>query len=115
MQFASNAVHKVRVAYAWPVKPRAVSLHLKKWMERIQNHMIRLLKTAGFLASTLVATSLVAFGATSVARPGTVNYAEGAVFANGSAVGSQQIGHTEIEPGQVLSTQKGKAEMLLTP
>jgi hypothetical protein len=50
-----------------------------------------------------------------VARPGTVNYAEGQVSLNGQAVGANQIGQAEAAPGQVLETQNGKAEMLLTP
>jgi hypothetical protein len=84
-------------------------------MERIGNHMDRLLKTPVFLASALVATGFMAMGATSVARPGTVNYAEGTVSVGGKTVGAPQLGHTEVEPGQILSTDQGKAEMLLTP
>ena len=34
-----------------------------------------------------------------VARPGTVNYAEGQVSLNGHAVGASQIGSAEAAPG----------------
>ncbi|HWD00285.1 MAG TPA: FecR domain-containing protein [Candidatus Sulfopaludibacter sp.] len=34
---------------------------------------------------------------------------------NGQTVGSRQLGSTEVAVGQVLETQDGKAEMLLTP
>ncbi|MBS1857686.1 MAG: FecR domain-containing protein [Acidobacteria bacterium] len=50
-----------------------------------------------------------------IARPGTVNYAEGSVTLAGKSIGAPQIGNAEAEPGQVLSTAQGKAEMLLTP
>jgi hypothetical protein len=49
------------------------------------------------------------------ARPGTVNYTEGGVTIDGQAVAAKSLGSTEVEPGQVLSTNQGKAEMLLTP
>jgi len=44
-----------------------------------------------------------------------VNYTEGQVTLNGQAIGQKQIGYSQVEPGQVLETQDGKAEMLLTP
>src|SRR6185437_3876807 len=50
-----------------------------------------------------------------VARPGTVNYAEGTVTVAGQAIGAKQLGQTEVAPGQGLETAQGKAEMLLTP
>lgn len=49
------------------------------------------------------------------ARPGAVNYVEGGVTVDGRAVNSSSVGATEVEPGQVLRVQQGKAEMLLTP
>lgn len=49
------------------------------------------------------------------AVPGTVNYVEGAVYLNGSQLNTKDIGNATIEPGQELSTGKGKAELLLTP
>ena len=47
------------------------------------------------------------------AVPGTVNYVEGAVYLNGSQLDTKDI--ATVEPGQELSTGKGKAELLLTP
>jgi len=47
--------------------------------------------------------------------PGTVNYIEGAVYLNGSQLNSKDLGNVNVEPGQEISTGKGKAEVLLTP
>jgi FecR protein len=55
-----------------------------------------------------------AFGATP-ARPGTVNYIEGAAFLDGNQLNGQQIGSAAMNAGDELTTQNGKAEVLLTP
>lgn len=47
--------------------------------------------------------------------PGTLNYVEGSVSLNGQSVTSSEIGKATLGQGQVLATQQGKAEMLLTP
>ena len=49
------------------------------------------------------------------AVPGTVNYIEGAVYLNGSQLNAQDAGNASVEPGQEISTGRGKAEVLLTP
>ncbi len=49
------------------------------------------------------------------AVPGTVNYVEGAVYLNGSQLKSQDVGNAVLQPGQEITTGKGKAEILLTP
>jgi hypothetical protein len=49
------------------------------------------------------------------ARPGTLNYIEGAASIDGRRVLPQSIGSAALDPGQVLVTGHGKAEMLLTP
>ena len=49
------------------------------------------------------------------AAPGTVNYLEGAVYLNGSQLNSQDVGNAVLQPGQEITTGKGKAEILLTP
>jgi hypothetical protein len=77
--------------------------------------MVNLLKTSGRVAGALFAAALLLSAQGRVARPGTVNYAEGQVSLNGQAIGPRQLGSTEVAPGQVLETQDGKAEMLLTP
>ncbi|MGA7107053.1 MAG: FecR domain-containing protein [Terracidiphilus sp.] len=49
------------------------------------------------------------------ARPGTVNYVEGAATLNGQPVTDSNVGTTDLNPGDEFSTQQGKAEILLTP
>lgn len=77
--------------------------------------MVNLLKTSGRVAGTLLAAALLLPAQERIARPGTVNYTEGQVELNGQPIGAKQLGSTEVAPGQVLETQDGKAEMLLTP
>jgi FecR protein len=52
---------------------------------------------------------------TNTARPGTINYVEGQVSLNGQTLTSQSVGSAELAPGQTVTTQNGKAEVLLTP
>jgi hypothetical protein len=49
------------------------------------------------------------------AVPGTLNYVEGSVSIGSQAVTSQQVGSAQLEEGQSLTSQHGKAEILLTP
>ena len=49
------------------------------------------------------------------ATPGTVNYTEGRVSIDGQAVTTRTQNASVVEPGEVLRTEQGKAEMLLTP
>jgi hypothetical protein len=49
------------------------------------------------------------------ARPGTVNYIEGAAFIDGRPLNSHNAGSNALNPGDVLTTGAGKAEILLTP
>ena len=49
------------------------------------------------------------------ARPGTVNYVEGAAYVDGTQVNAKDVGSVNLEAGQELTTGKGKAEILLTP
>lgn len=55
------------------------------------------------------------WGANTTARPGTINYVEGRVFLDGQELTSKSIGTAELNTGQVLDTEQGKAEILLTP
>ena len=66
------------------------------------------------LAGLGLMLGMPAFGA-NTARPGTVNYIEGAAYLDGQQVTDKSIGNTDLNPGQELTTQKGKAEILLTP
>ena len=63
----------------------------------------------------LAAGTLLLAHSPRMARPGTINYAEGQVSLNGQSIGGSEIGKVEVSPGEVLETQAGKAEMLLTP
>lgn len=68
-----------------------------------------------FLAALL---SVPAWSATSdrqSATPGTLNYIEGYASIGDQALDSKSVGSTELQPGQMLGTQNGKAEILLTP
>src|SRR6266850_7273166 len=49
------------------------------------------------------------------ARPGSINYIEGQASIAGQVLDSKAIGSAELQPGQSLDTQIGKAEILLTP
>ena len=53
--------------------------------------------------------------AASSAVPGTLNYVEGQVSVAGRAVTPHSVGSVQLEPGQVLQTVHGRAELLLTP
>jgi hypothetical protein len=83
--------------------------------------MLNLLKASSRLSGTLLAAGLVAFaqqGAMSqpqgaMPQPGALNYTEGQVSINGQAVRGAR--NAAVQPGQILQTQDGKAEMLLTP
>ena len=77
--------------------------------------MLSLWKTTFLSTGMLFAAGILAAAPAPVARPGTVNYVEGQVTLNGQSLGAKSIGSTEVEPGQVLQTGQGKAEMLLTP
>ena len=49
------------------------------------------------------------------ARPGTVNYVEGQVSLDNQTLDEKSVGSTEVDAGQSLTTENGKAEVLLTP
>ena len=72
--------------------------------------------TAGFLAAALLA--MPARGDTQSrgnAVPGTLNYVEGQVSLDSQPLNSKSIGEAILEPGQSITTENGKAEVLLTP
>ena len=48
------------------------------------------------------------------AVPGTINYVEGMATVNGQPLDRQSIG-SAVEPGQVIATSQGRAEVLLAP
>ena len=49
------------------------------------------------------------------AVPGTINYVEGLASINGRPLNQQSVGYAQLQPGQVLETANGRAELLLTP
>ena len=49
------------------------------------------------------------------AVPGTLNYVEGQANVADQPVDHNSVGKTTLEVGQSLNTEKGKAEVLLTP
>ena len=48
-------------------------------------------------------------------QPGTINYIEGQSSIGGQALGENSAGSVRLLAGQSLSTQNGRAEILLTP
>src|ERR1700756_596259 len=48
-------------------------------------------------------------------RPGTLNYVEGQARIGDQELGANSVGSAELANGQSLTTQTGKAEILLTP
>jgi hypothetical protein len=69
-----------------------------------------------FLAATM---SVSAMGTDTNARaaavPGSLNYVEGQASIGAQALDSKSIGSAELQTGQSLTTENGKAELLLTP
>jgi FecR protein len=55
-----------------------------------------------------------AWGATP-ALPGTLNYVEGQVTAGTQTLTAQSVGSVTLQPNETLTTETGKAEILLTP
>jgi FecR protein len=51
----------------------------------------------------------------STAYPGTLNYVEGRVSIGRESLDAKSIGSAQLGAGQTLTTQNGKAELLLTP
>jgi hypothetical protein len=49
------------------------------------------------------------------AYPGTLNYVEGQASIGDQILNSKSIGNAQLQPGQTIVTQQGKAELLLTP
>src|SRR6202021_4204436 len=78
-----------------------------------------------YLRSTLTAGFLLAASLAMPARgdpqsrgnavPGTLNYVEGQISLDSQPLKSKSIGEAILEPGQSITTENGKAEVLLTP
>src|ERR1700740_98474 len=92
--------------------------HLIKWegRKKAQMQSKRMKGWEALFVGLLL--SAPAWGADQNSRPvvpGTLNYVEGKVSLDGQTLGPEAIGSTVIEAGQTLSTEAGKAEILLTP
>jgi hypothetical protein len=57
----------------------------------------------------------VALFAQNPPQPGTLNYTEGQVSIGAQVLGANSVGSVQLQAGQVLRTDNGKAEILLTP
>jgi hypothetical protein len=71
--------------------------------------------TCVLIGLAFVPSSILAAAQQHVARPGTLNYVEGQVTLGSRSLDASRIGTAELDPGQSLTTQNGKAELLLTP
>ena len=66
----------------------------------------------GFFLAAMLSVPLWAANA---ALPGTLNYVEGQASIGDQSLTAKQVGSVELQPGQKLDTDSGKAEILLTP
>ncbi|HUK46383.1 MAG TPA: FecR domain-containing protein [Terriglobales bacterium] len=74
----------------------------------------------GALASFVLTAALIvpAWGInsdTTTAMPGTVNYVEGQASIGQETLNAKSVGSADLQAGQTLTTENGKAEILLTP
>jgi len=77
--------------------------------------MKRILPIALLGTALLAGSPLFGDQARQTAQPGAVNYVEGNVQLDGTQLNAQSVGNTVMNAGQVLATEHGKAEVLLTP
>jgi hypothetical protein len=73
----------------------------------------RTISIQGLLLAGLLAVPV--WGRTNPPQPGTVNYVEGQASVGTESLNSNSVGSTELQAGQILTTQKGKVEVLLIP
>lgn len=67
------------------------------------------------LGAALLSAPAWAVDIRSAGRPGTLNYVEGQAAIGNQSVDAKSVGSVELQPGQSLETEAGKAEILLTP
>jgi hypothetical protein len=79
-------------------------------MERVWHISSKVL--SGLFLAAMYATPQ---GYTISARPGAVNYIEGHALLNGTEISQKTLGKTFLNTNDTLSTDVGKAEVLLTP
>jgi hypothetical protein len=71
--------------------------------------------TVFFLAALLSAPLWGDTHGANTALPGTLNYVEGQASMGSETLSSKSVGSAELQAGQTLTTDSGKAEVLLTP
>lgn len=71
--------------------------------------------TVFFLAALLSAPLWGDTHGANTALPGTLNYVEGQASMGSETLSSKSVGSAELQAGQTLTTDSGKAEILLTP
>jgi FecR protein len=76
---------------------------------------MRLSRFTTFASVVLAAILSAPAWAARTALPGTLNYVEGSASIGAQALDSKSIGSAELQAGQSLATEDGKAEILLTP
>lgn len=83
----------------------------------VHNHMVKLLKTSVAVSAGLFLAATLAPAQTQgrMGQVGTINYIEGQVSVAGRKLAAKDSGKAVVETGEVLQTNDGKAEMLLTP
>jgi FecR protein len=79
--------------------------------------MKRVWQTAAKVLAGLLVTALYAMpqGYTVSARPGALNYVEGSVYINGKPVSDKGLRSVFLSTNDILSSDLGRAEVLLTP
>lgn len=82
-------------------------------MPRLRTTLIASL--AVLCAPALFAADMQNTQPASSAVPGTLNYVEGTVLVDGQPVTQKSVGSVTLLPGQEISTENGRAEVLLTP
>jgi len=70
---------------------------------------------ASFFLTAFLSLPARADASPATAVPGTLNYVEGQAAIGNQVLSSKSIGSAELNSGQSLSTESGKAEILLTP
>jgi hypothetical protein len=78
------------------------------------NSFIKILRSF-VLTAALIAPAWGMNSDTHTAVPGTVNYVEGQASIGNESLDSKSVGTAELQSGQTLTTENGKAEILLTP
>ena len=84
------------------------------YISEVIKEMKRILPIA-LLGMALAGTPLFGDQGAQPAQPGTVNYVEGSTFLNGKQLNPQDVGNIDMNAGEVLTTNTGRAEILLTP